>query len=155
MKKAFLGAALLLMVGLTATAQPGPRGKEAKERMEAFKIAYFTDKLQLTPEESKVFWPLYNQFEKEQESLREKYDLKGKKLELMSDDEVEDFVMGQVQMAEDRAKIHRDYVERFKQILPIRKVAMLQQVNREFKRALLKEIRKRRQGGGRPGGNNR
>ena len=157
MKKVFLGTLLLFALAITATAQPGPRGERAKEKIEAYKIGFFTEKLQLTPEESRDFWPLYNQFEDEQEELKDKYGLRGKKLDLMTDSEVEDFVDGQVQMAEDQAKMRRDYVERFKEILPIRKVAKLQQVNREFKQALLKrmrEIRQQRQGGQRqrPGG---
>ena len=146
MKKVFFAALFLFSVATMATAQSGPQGKRAKEeKIESLKIAFFTEKLQLTPNESKQFWPLYNQFEKEYKELKEKYGLNGKKLELMSDAEVEDFVMGQVQMAEDQAKIRRDYTLSLKEVLPIRKVAMLPDVNREFKKVLLEEIRRRRQ----------
>lgn len=158
MKKSLFIILSLFLFSNLAMAQPGAKPQVKQERVEAYKIAFFTEKLQLTPDESRDFWPLYNQYEKEQENLRERYDLRGKKLELMSDAEVEDFVMGQVQMAEDLAKMRRDYVMRFKEILPIRKVALLQHINREFKKELLDEIRKRReqrQGGTmrkRPGG---
>lgn len=160
MKRLLLTTTLLAAFALTAIAQRAERLPErAQEQIESFKIAFFTKNLQLTPEESQAFWPLFNQFEREREKLRDKYNLRGKKLDLMSDAEVEDFVMGQVQMAEDMAKLRRDYVERFKEILPIRKVAKLQQVDTEFKKELLKEIQRRRQnrqdGGGqrrRPGG---
>lgn len=43
--------------------------KDWKERIKAEKIAYFTDALELTPEEAQVFWPIYNKLQDE----REKY----------------------------------------------------------------------------------
>lgn len=129
-------------------AQPGgrqgPAGERAQEKIRAYKIAFFTEKLQLTPEESKDFWPLYNQFESEREAIREKFDLKGKKIELMSDSELEDFIHKQLEMEEAQVKLKRDYTNRFMDVLPIRKVAMLQRTELQFKRVLLNEIKRRR-----------
>ncbi len=145
MKKIFFGLAMMLAIGTTVNAQQGRQGPRQQERIENFKIAFFTEKLQLTTEESKVFWPLYNQFEKERESLREKYDLRGKRLELMSDAEVKDFVMNQLEMEQEMGKIKKDYVLQFMEVIPVRKVAMMQRIETEFKKQLLKEIRERRQ----------
>ena len=121
------------------------RGEKAQEKMEAFKIAFFTEKLQLTPDESKVFWPLYNQFENEREALKDKYDLDGQKLELMSDKDVEAAIMQHVDMEEQMVKLRRDYIRQFMEVMPVRKVAMLQRIDNDFKRALLEEIKKRRE----------
>ncbi len=148
----------MLLAAVALNAQQGRMNERMQDKVEAYKIAFFTEKLQLTPEESKDFWPLYNQFENEREALKTRYKLEGRRIELMSDGEVEDFVNKQLEMEEQMVKIRRDYVQRFKKILPIRKVAMLQNIDNEFKRALLEEIRQRRenrQGGGqrRPGGN--
>lgn len=139
-------------------AQPGAMQERMQDKIEAYKIAFFTEKLQLTPEESRQFWPVYNQFENEQESLKNRYKVEGRKIELMSDTEVDDFINRQIEMEEQTVKLRRDYIRRFKEILPIRKVAMLQRIDTEFKRALLEEIKQRREnrmGGGqrRPGGN--
>ncbi len=157
MKKLLFGT-IMLLAAVALNAQQGRMNERMQDKVEAYKIAFFTEKLQLTPEESKDFWPLYNQFENEREALKTRYKLEGRRIELMSDGEVEDFVNKQLEMEEQMVKIRRDYVQRFKKILPIRKVAMLQNIDNEFKRALLEEIRQRRenrQGGGqrRPGGN--
>lgn len=128
-------------------AQQGPR----QEKIEAFKIAFFTERLQLTPEESKAFWPVFNQFENERDALKDKFDLDNQNLELMSDKDVEAAVTQHLDMEEQMVKLRRDYIRRFKEVLPIRKVAMLQRIDNDFKRALLEEIKKRRearQGGG-------
>ena len=126
-------------------AQPGQRGEKREDKVEAFKIAFFTEKLQLTPEESKVFWPIFNQFENERDNLKDKFDLDGQKLELMSDKDVEAAIMQHMDMEEQLVKLRRDYTRRFMEVLPVRKVAMLQRIDNDFKRALLEEIKKRRE----------
>jgi hypothetical protein len=153
-KLSFIIVFMFVLVAI-ALAQPGPRGERAQEKMEAFKIAFFTEKLQLTPDESKAFWPLFNQFENERDALKDKFDLEGQKLELMSDKEVEAAVMQHIEMEEQLVKLRRDYVRRFMEVLSVRKVAMLQRIDREFKLALLEEIKKRREArqSGKPGRN--
>ena len=133
----------LVVLAITAFAQP--KGQRAQEKIEAFKIGFFTERLQLTPEESKTFWPLFEQFENERDALKEKYDLEGKKLELMSDKEVENAIMQHLEMEDQLVKLRRDYIHRFMDVLPVRKVALLQRIDTEFKRALLEEIKKRRE----------
>lgn len=153
MKK--LSFAILSMLAFVAAsmAQPGQRGERAPEKIEAFKIAFFTEKLQLTPDESKAFWPLYNQFENERDAMKDKFDLDGQRFELLPDKEVEAAIMQHFDMEEQMVQLRRDYVRRFMEVLPIRKVAMLQRIDNDFKRALLEEIKKRRDAkqGGAPG----
>lgn len=155
MKKFSLATVFLFAFAMAVMAQPGPRAEKRQEKMEAFKIAFFTERLQLTPDESKAFWPLYNQFEDERDGLKDKYDLEDKKLELLSDKEVEAAIMQHIEMEEQLVKLRRDYVRRFMEVLPVRKVALLQRIDRDFKVALLDEIKKRREArqGGMPGRN--
>lgn len=152
MKKLSFAIVFLAAFAMAAQAQPGQRGERVQEKMEAFKIAFFTEKLQLTPDESKVFWPIYNQFENERDALKDKFDLDNQKLELMSDKDVEAAILQHIEMEEQLVKLRRDYVRRFMEVLPVRKVAMLQRIDTEFKRALLEEIKKRREA--RQGGRN-
>ncbi len=47
------------------------QGREQKKaQMEALKVQFFTEELDLTEKESKEFWPVFYQFEKEQKSLK-------------------------------------------------------------------------------------
>lgn len=60
--------AIILLVSalsVAAYAQDGPH-KAQRDRIQAEKIAFITRELELTPEEAQVFWPVYNQYEKEQ-----------------------------------------------------------------------------------------
>lgn len=60
----------LLPPALTALAQPGTQ-RPSSERLEALRIAFMTEQLALTPEESKAFWPLHEAFEASMEAHRE------------------------------------------------------------------------------------
>ena len=39
-------------------------------RLEAYKIAYLTKKLNLSPQEAQQFWPIYNKYQQEIKSAR-------------------------------------------------------------------------------------
>ena len=57
---------LILFISFSAFAQ---RGEQIEERIKAQKIAFISDKLQLTSEEAQQFWPIYNAFEAKIESI--------------------------------------------------------------------------------------
>lgn len=73
--KKFSIVIITLALCLAASAQPADRGK-VHEKMQAEKVAYITNELNLSPEEAQAFWPVYNQVQKEQmdsfNSVREK-----------------------------------------------------------------------------------
>jgi len=72
-------ALILVLFGAThvemATAQrpsfPPPEQGPRSERMEALRIAFMTEELALTPEESATFWPMQHAFDAKLEALRE------------------------------------------------------------------------------------
>ena len=122
------------------------QGGQVSERINAKKMAFFIDKLQLTTEEVQNFWPLFTEYEKEQKAVREKYK-SSKAFKFMSDKEAEQHVLNGFKAEEEIIAIKRDYFQKFKGVIPIRKIAMLNRVNRQFKEALLKQMRNRRRGG--------
>ena len=60
---------VLLAVSVSAFGQNNGMGDFARqwqERIESEKIAFLTNEMSLTPKEAQIFWPLYNQAQKEQ-----------------------------------------------------------------------------------------
>ena len=119
-----------------------PRGNNARiqQRIEAMKAAFITERLQLTPEEAQQFWPLYNQYEDAERDLRREY-RPGKAIENMTEAEANAFLERSLELDEQLTALRRTYIERFKEILPTRKVALLRKVEEEFKRELLRRMR--------------
>ncbi len=121
------------------------------DKVKAYKIAYITDKLDLTPEEAEKFWPIYNENEKLMAELRKEENLAIKKhikersdIEGVTEKEAQEIVSS---MRKIEQRIHdqkgRVY-SRLKKVLPYKKILKLQVAEREFKRSLLRKLKKRR-----------
>lgn len=123
--------------------------KEKREKIKALKTAYITEKLALTTEEAEKFWPVYNQYEADKINLRKMVKADFKKdvsIDEMSDSEATKMVNMGIELREKELNLHKEYIAKLKSILPIKKIAKLNQAERTFKKELLKKIRK--------GGNN-
>ncbi len=133
---------------LAAALQAQPPRREKRERIEAMKIGFITERLNLTPDEAKEFWPVYNKYQDELEALRRsrKENLRDVRngLDSMSDAELEKIVNGEIAFRQNELDVIKKYHPQFKKILPIRKVAMLYRSEEDFKKRLLEEIQERR-----------
>ena len=108
------------------------------EKMKAKKIAFITTNLDLTPEEAEKFWPVYNQTEDEFKALHEAH-IKArpdKKLSEMTDKEVEALIDEGLDFQQKELDLRKKYNEKFKQVLPIKKVAKLLHLEHEFRRKM-------------------
>lgn len=125
-----------------------------EEKIKALKIAYLTSKLNLTTDEAQAFWPVYNAYQdakfevhKAQMSISRK--LKHK-LDELTDAELNKLLDEYVALEQKEASLKVEYLQKFRKILPIRKVALLQKAEHDFKIEVLRELKKRGPGG--PGG---
>lgn len=140
-----------LLFAFTSVAQPGQRWKEKGEKIQALKIAFITQELDLAPEEAQNFWPLYNEMEKALAVVRkDKWNNRVEagmmlNLDIMSDTEIEEALKLEFDITEKELTIRRSYFEKFKKVLPMRKVALLYSAEERFKLKLLNELRKRRE----------
>ena len=152
MKKIQLLLPTLLLISSIALAQPGQVDKmnkgERKEKVEAMKIAYLTNKLELSPTEAQQFWPVFNEFEAKIQAIRQsrrKDSREGQdNLDQLSDKEVESLIDSEVALRQKELDVMKEYHSKFKAVLPIRKVAKLYRAQEDFKRELLKKIQERK-----------
>ena len=148
--KLFVTGILLLTV-VICTAQPKMGKYDDRERIEIQKIAFITKKLDLTPEEAQVFWPVYNQCNKERQAFNKskRGSTKGgedrKNIDEMSDAEVEKMVDGQIAFRQQEVELQKACHDKYKKVLPIKKVAKLYQAEKQFKRELLRKMRDHRE----------
>ena len=152
--KKILTIAFVLMTGI-ALAQgpppppdgPGPTPQQM-EKIKTMKIGFLTDKLNLSPEEAKAFWPVYNKYQDEIEALRKSHRDNMQKVkdnfDEMSDKDIEKTVDGELAFRQNELDIMKKYNPEFKKILPMKKVAKLYRSEEDFKRQLLEKIQERR-----------
>ena len=74
MKNKLTTLIILLITMQFSFAQNGKLFREKREQIKSIKVAYITNELSLTPEESAKFWPLYNAFEEKQQEIIEEFE---------------------------------------------------------------------------------
>lgn len=121
--------------------------KENRENIEAMKVAFITQKLDLTPQEAQQFWPVYNQFTDRAKELRKKRRQDNREarsnFDELSDKEVEQAIMTDMSNRQKELDLQREYHEKFKAVLPIKKVAKLYAAEEQFKMVLINKLKDR------------
>ena len=144
MKNVFL-LSFLFITSVTIAQERRP----AKERVDAMKIGFLTERLNLTSEEAKTFWPVYNMYSDELEKLRksrrENIINTKENLDDLSDAELEKNVDNEINFRQNELEIIKKYHPQFKKVLPIKKVAKLYKSEDDFKRRLLEMIQGRKE----------
>ena len=141
MKKIFL-----IILGFTAIvgvfAQPN-KGR-ARERVEAQRVGFITQRLNLTPEESQQFWPIYNQYTQQLQEIR-----KAARLEQPNDDitdvDAEKMIVAQMDRDTRELDLKKEYFQKLKKVISPRKVLKLYRAERDFKTDLLKQLQEVKQ----------
>lgn len=133
---------LLLFLSLNAIAQG--RG----EKIKALKVAFITERLDLTPEEAQKFWPIYNAYEENERKLRMETFEERKELnvETLSEAEANDIIDNFTKAENERHQLKQQFIKDIRKVLPAKKVILLKKVEDDFKRQMLEQFKKRRQG---------
>lgn len=149
--------AIIAILGITipTLAQERGRSPEQREQLEALKIAFITEELNLSPDEAQTFWPVYNEMENQlkeiRRSKRENQKNARTNFDVMTDSEIEKSMESGLALSQQELDVKRDYASKFKKVLPIRKVAKLYASEERFKQRLLKRFKEKRKDG-KPGG---
>jgi len=134
MKKFLLTILSLMAAGLVSATlaqatfqqQEDPAIRQARaQRVEALKVAYISQQLNLSPEEAREFWPLYNQYENELHSAQ---------LEHSGDE---------LNKEEAVLNIRKRYQDQFTHILGRSRTNHFYQSEKEFNRILLNRLNNR------------
>ena len=143
MKNYFISI-IILLISLNVYAQKEDR----KERIKALKIAFITERLELTEKEAQEFWPLYNTFEDENEKLRRESNIKknGKDFESLTETEAKTMLQNIISNEEKKSNLRKDFVNNLLKVLPAKKIILLKVTEDAFNRRLLEEMRKRKEG---------
>jgi hypothetical protein len=127
--------ALALIFTMPLFAQP--KQGDGKEKVEALKIAFITEKLSLPPDQAQKFWPTYNQFNDEMKQLRQTYK-PTPDAPLTADQTIE--------FDQKKLDLKKKYKAQFEAILGKDKVNTLYSLEDEFRRKM-KELHDQRHSG--------
>ncbi len=124
-----------------------PNDRENKnERMEALRIAYITDALSLTVEESKTFWPICNAYDLRKKEImagRKKHD---PKTDLINEEEASKLIEEELKIEMQLLELKKQFVSDLKGVIPQVKIAKFLHAKKQFRRDLLDKMKGRRKG---------
>ena len=119
---------LILSISLISfCAQAQEDNATKKEKIQALKIAFITQKLELTSDEAQRFWPVYNRYEA---------DIKQTMIENKGGDVIDN--------EEKVLNIRKKYRSEFSRILGQPKMNKLFTTEREFRGVLMRQLKERR-----------
>lgn len=145
---------LTLGTALLACAQEDdlPIAPERLQEVKAQRSAYLTQKMDLSPEESQRFWPVYNQYDKELEALRRERREGHRALRTdadLTDAEAAGHIDRELASQQKELDLRKRYSGEFIKLIGARKTLELHRAERDFNRELLRRMRERQ--GDRPG----
>lgn len=126
-------------------AQPAgkPRLEKARQKIETMHAAFITDKLNLSPDEARRFWPVYDQYKDEEKQIRQ--DRIPDKMPVdMNEKEAEQFIIEKFSSQERQLALDRKYYARLKEVISVKKIASLYQAEKEFKLKLVDVMKNRK-----------
>lgn len=144
MKKVVLIFVIIIFPVVWVTAQ-----NPNMEKLNSYKIGFFTKKLNLTSPEAEKFWPVYNEYQKQKNQIQQG------KIALIRNFNQNESTLSENQLTEIGDKLVSSIVEesnlavsfhkKLKEVLPPEKVIRFYQAENQYKAQLLNELQKRQQ----------
>ena len=146
MKKTLVFGLLLSTAAGMAQPKMGDRAEieKKKEKIEAIKVAYISEELELTVAESQAFWPVYNELQSKEQELREKQRanfMSLKKDEEISEKELETMIykMSDIHIAIE--ELRKSYLDDFIDLLGAKKTLQLMKAEKEFGSRMMERMK--------------
>lgn len=119
------------------------------EKIKALRVAYISTKLDLTPDEAQKFWPIYNEFDDKQMTLRldkkrVMYQLKAQNSATLSETEVQKLLEKTESLETQIQENRQQFIRSLRDVIPTKKIILLKQLEEDFKKMLLKQMRNKR-----------
>ncbi len=115
-----------------------PKAHAQGDKVDALKASFIKKKLELGNTESDKFWPVYNEYNDKIKAIRKNFRQSIHKApDNLSDKEAEELYQLDIRSKETEAELHKQYSEKIKNIIGVKKVIALRKAEEEFKKILV------------------
>lgn len=143
---------LILIAFLCCMTSSFAQRSENREKIKSLKVAFITDRLELSAKEAQQFWPVYNEYEDKREALRQKErtQIKSKIRDAaaLTEKEAEELLKQFLSFEEEEEELDRSFLKEISKVITAKKTLLLLRSEEEFKRQLIKQYRHNKGGGG-------
>lgn len=147
MKKIFWIHTFILFLGFGAYAQK-PTTEYDKEKLEAARVAFITNRLDLKPEQAEKFWPLFNQYNEERTNMMNKVSsLNRESMQELTENRANEIIQKRFSIQQQLLDREKVFMEEITKVISPQQAIKLGGVNREFTRQVYQRHRGGREGG--------
>lgn len=152
---AFVALVLTTFVGLSQRPHPPggrPQGPD-RERLDALRVAFMTERLELSPEEAERFWPEFRSHTETVEEIRESLesiheDLSG--TDSRSESWLEEQLDKIFELRAAELEAERALIEGVAEVIGLERAMKIPALEGQFRHRVMEELQKRRSGQGPP-----
>jgi hypothetical protein len=115
-----------------------------RDKIDQLRVAFINSKVNLSNQETQQFWPLYNELNDKLDLLKKTYRInfiKNFNAESLTDKEAEALIIAEFILKQKELDLNKEYYEKYKKILPIKKIALIKMAENDFKKELIKTIK--------------
>lgn len=113
------------------------------EEIQTIKIGYITQKLKLTADQAKAFWPIYDEYEQKRRQLFHKFISQYKNDHPNGNPrDAKAYIDANISFQEEKLDLMKVYTAKLKKVLSDQQIADLYKAERDFKEMLLKRLQK-------------
>ncbi len=127
------------------------QNRPVRDKIKSLKVAFITERLNLTSKEAQAFWPIYNEHEKVMEDLRvaERTQIRAKlrNLDGVSEAEADKLLEKHLDLEAEKHEEQEKLIRKVKGLLSPKKTFALLKAEEDFKRELIKRYRQNREVG--------
>lgn len=113
-----------------------------RDKVELLRVSFITKKLELGSPEAEKFWPVYNEYNDRvkalRRNLRQSY---RKKAEPLTEADAEELFQLELRTRQAEWELHKQYSEKIKGIIGVKKCVRLRLAEEEFKRQMIQQIK--------------
>lgn len=137
---------LFTLITTSAAWAQRPSGEEM-QRIQDAKIAIITNRLNLTPEQSTGFWPVYNEYSQKRREIHraQRKIINDKKAEGKTDDQVLNNLKEVQELKQKELDLEKEYQTRFLKVISATQVIELYKAERTFNDMLIQRLKQRKE----------
>lgn len=138
----------IILICFFASTAMQAQDRPGREKIKALKVAFITERLNLSTEEAQQFWPIYNNHEQDIENIKRKerteFRQRFANFDALSDSDAQDLLNSLIALEKEKHRLNVTFIERMSSVISARKTMLLIKAEEDFKKRLLREMQERR-----------
>lgn len=122
------------------------QGNDAREKIEAARIALITERLGLSPEQAEKFWPIYNEYDQKRRDLSRDLQRARNQVDInnMTEEQSQNLMNMSLDIRERQFQLEKQYAQRLTNVITAQQLLSLKKAEDDFRRMILRRLEERK-----------